>query len=104
MYISVDIVSETVYLLDKLAKMKNDLFHDPTAYTLAQKVLKTLIRMISGPSFKNQRLLGQWKKLHKILNMFICQDLQNFAPITDERRAKIDLFCLSVNLLQLILK
>ena len=90
--VSVDIISEFVYLLDRLTRQKADLFSDITASTLATKVLKTLVKVSSGPSFVNQKLLGHWKKLHRILNFYIGQELDNFAPITDERKVKIDTF------------
>jgi len=103
-FISIDLVSEVLFLLERISKMKNDLFFDPISTNLAVKILKTLMALISGPSFKNQLILGTWKRMYRILNFFINQDLQNYAPITDEKKAKINLFWYSVNLISLILR
>jgi hypothetical protein len=97
-------VSELVYLLDRLSNMKNELFVDQTASTLAIKVMETLIKVVSGPSILNQKLLGNWKRLYRILNYFIIQNLGNYSPITEERKSKIDLFFLSIVLIKQILK
>ena len=67
---------ELVNLLDKLSKKRNELYQDTFGSNLTNAILNTLIKSISGPSYSNQKFLGNWKKLHKILNIFIWQELK----------------------------
>ena len=102
--ITINLISEIVNLLERLAKLKNDLFKDYVSSKLTKDTITTLNKLVSGPSFKNQEYLGKWRKLHKNLNFFIIQDLSNLSSVTEERASKIDIFCLSVKLIKSILK
>ena len=45
--VSIDIISELVNLLDRLTRLRNDLFYDSTSTNLAIKVILTLKHCIS---------------------------------------------------------
>ena len=102
--ITINLVAEVVNLLERLTKLKNDLFKDYIAIKLTKDTLITLNKLVSGPSFKNQEYLGKWKKLYQNLNFFIIQDLSNLSSVTEERASKIEIFCLSVKLIKSILR
>ena len=73
---SINLLFELVNQLDKLSNRRNELNQDTFASNLTNAILNTLIKSISGPSYSNQKFLGNWKKLHKILNIFIWQELK----------------------------
>ena len=102
--ITINLVAEVVNLLERLTKLKNNLFKDYIAIKLTKDTLITLNKLVSGPSFKNQEYLGEWRKLYQNLNFFIIQDLSNLSSVTEERASKIEIFCLSVKLIKSILR
>ena len=101
---SINLLFELVNLLEKLSKMRNELYQDTFASNLTNSILNTLIKSVSGPSYSNQKFLGNWKKLHRILNIFIWQELRSFSWYTEEKKNQIEIFCTSVTLLYSILK
>ena len=101
---SINLLFELVNLLEKLSKMRNELYQDTFASNLTNSILNTLIKSVSGSSYSNQKFLGNWKKLHRILNIFIWQELRSFSWYTEEKKNQIEIFCTSVTLLYSILK
>jgi len=64
-FVSIDILSEIIYLFERVTKLKSELFSDPTSSRLAIEILKTLLKLVSGPSFNNQKILGNWRRFYK---------------------------------------
>ena len=101
---SINLLFELVNMMDRLSRMFLELYQDSFASNLTIEILKTLIKWVSGPSYPNQKFLGNWKKLHRILNLFICQEIKSFSWYTEEKKNQINIFCKSVSLLYSILK